>query len=46
MITIKIDKVPLVRIIMRSLYSHEGRNLINEKILVISINNLIDGPTN
>lgn len=34
LITIKIDKVPLVKIIMKSLYSHEGRNLINETILI------------
>lgn len=33
-ITIKIDKVPLVKIIMKSLYSHEGRNLVNESILI------------
>ena len=37
MITIKIDKVPLIKIIMNSLYSHEGRNLINENILPYSI---------
>jgi hypothetical protein len=34
LITIKIGKVPLVKIIMKSLYSHEGRNLINETILI------------
>jgi len=34
MITIKIDGIPLVKIIMKSLYSHESRNLVNENILI------------
>ncbi|CAI2378030.1 unnamed protein product [Moneuplotes crassus] len=33
-ITICIEEVPLVKIIMKSLYSHQARNLINEDILI------------